>query len=347
MRRRGSFRPSRDPHQWAFSVDSPWNMPLSNSATFLASDGSNRTYNLALLPETTGINHDANSIAVYYAKYSDPVWTVTVDWTWGAYYRPAQYYVYIHIPADAVPTGGEATWVIMDPDGVHWHEMWLPYNIVAGTSCQTASYWKNDATWNGLAYGPTEDMAGGPRCYRGSCIGGLIRAFDVQQGAIRHALVMAADGGQMLVTGGVSGYCQGWVWPAAGQDSLSCTSGDSYTGLNHVGTLAAIPPSISIASLGLTTPEAVMIAEAAQNYGVYPMMDRTGSAGVSGGGYHIMYAEWPGVPDAWVASASQDYNIDKIRHALQIVTNTSESTPGGAPFDGTSIGRRANLAPSF
>ncbi len=341
LRRRG-----RNPFDWALSVDSPWNIPLSNSATLLASNGSNQTFNLALSSLFTGINYTANSIAIYYGKLTDPVWDVLSHWgSWSPYFFPADSHIPMHIPAGAVPTAGEATMVIMDPDGVSWHEMWLVDSIVDSTSLRCGFYHHNDGRFNGLATGTDDSQAVGPRAYHGSLIGGLIRPYDISQGVIRHALAMAADGSQLKVTGGTEAHCTGFVWPAFGQDNTSCST-DPYFGQNPIGTLAAIPPSVNVETdLGITTEAGKMIARAAQNYGVYACVDRTGSVGA--GGYHIFYAEWPGVDSAWIAAAQQDFNCDRVRHALQVVTNNTSSTPGGAAFDGTATGRRAPVAPEI
>lgn len=57
----------------------------------------------------------------------------------------------------------------------------------------------------------------------------------------------------------------GRVWPATNVDN---TAG-SYTGSIPMGSLWTLPPALDVATIGLTTPEAVACARAVQRYGAY------------------------------------------------------------------------------
>jgi hypothetical protein len=332
----------RNPQQWGLAVNSPWNIPIHNSATYLAPSGSNQTVNLrGIGTHTPSINRASFSITVYYAQATDPLWTVTVHAAnWDPNWSFADYTVNVRIPAGATPSVGEPVWVIMDPDGVHWHEMFFVDNVVDSVSCRTGFYHYNDGTYNGLATGINPQDATGPRAYHGSMIGGLIRGYDETQGVIKHALAISCSTDQLLVTGGTESLCTGWVWPAYAQDSTSCST-NLYTGLNPVGTLAAIPPSVNVETdLGISTAAGKMVAHAAQDYGVY-IVDRCGSP------FTLFYGEFPGLSSTWTSQFLSNYGPDRVIHALQVVTNNTASTPGGGAYDGTATNRRAALATAF
>ena len=117
------------------------------------------------------------------------------------------------------------------------------------------------------------------------------------------------------------------VWPAAAFDRDS-----NYSGLLPMGSLLAIPASIDISTLGLS-PQGLVIAKAAQDYGVY-VVDR-GGAGIS------FLAEWGNPEIRWNAPEAWWADLEIIKNNLHLVTNNTRSTPGGGGK------RRASLAPPF
>ena len=90
---------------------------------------------------------------------------------------------------------------------------------------------------------------------------GLIRKGEISSGRIPH--VLAALAPQSLLEAAA-------VWPAAAFDRSS-----HYTGTLPMGSLLAIPPTIDLTKLGLS-PQGLVIARAAQVYGVY-LVDSGGS----------------------------------------------------------------------
>lgn len=94
---------------------------------------------------------------------------------------------------------------------------------------------------------------------------GLLRGHEVNATGykIQHALQMALDAqgkcGMMLKKQA--------VWPASSTDGF-CSSGKNCTGAIPYGALLALPPSVSVDSLGLSEP-GKRLAKALQDYGVY------------------------------------------------------------------------------
>ena len=89
---------------------------------------------------------------------------------------------------------------------------------------------------------------------------GLIRTGEISSGRIPHALAALAPN-SLLKTAA--------VWPAAAFDRSS-----NYAGILPMGTLLAIPSTVDIGKLGLS-PQGLVIARAAQDFGVY-LVDRGG-----------------------------------------------------------------------
>ena len=321
---------SRDATVWPFAVSSIWNLPVANSARFQNATAF-QTLNLTDGHFTTGINSEAYSLPVYYASASDPwasvVWIDAHDLS----YRDRGTFRY-RIPDRAKPSGpsdgGDLNLVVIDPDRRHAHETWLMEG--SNPIWRTGYYIETDL------YGPGFGE-GGPRAYGGSSLGGLVRKFDVQKGMIRHALALALDTTQLAAYEDGAGRCVGYVWPAIGQDMTACTPGARYQGLNPVGSYAAIPGTVDLRSLGLKSRAGEMIAQAAQDYGVY-VVDR------AGGGANALYAE-PGVGEQWLAALRTSGDLDRVRRDLRVVTDNGPSTPNGGPYDAGGGNRRASLAP--
>jgi hypothetical protein len=143
------------------------------------------------------------------------------------------------------------------------------------------------------------------RAYGGSALGGLIRVWEIKAGSIRHALAMCLWGSQIGA---------GPIWPAISQDGPS-----EYCGHVRQGTLVAIPSSVNISNIGITTSDGLVIARALQNYGAY-LVDCGGD---------VFYAE----PAAEGAVGPQLDNmradLPRIWPYLRPVTNNSPTSIGG------------------
>ena len=320
----------RDVSKLPFSVDSPWNLPIATSAAYEGYDAP-QSHNLNNPKHISSINVSYYTMPVYYASADDPLVEVhCVDIFDGTDYGRFT----VRMPPGAKPCpGSDADLNVIDPDGVHCHELWFAKKIDA-THWKCGQYHKVDLTASGLGTGRTLALRNGPRAYGGSSMGGLIRQYDVDQGVIRHGLALALENNQLFARV-VNKSCVGFVWPACDQDNNACSSSTPYGGLNPIGTLAAIPPGVTPQSIGISSPAGLMLFHAAQDYGVY-VVDRAGA--------DCFYGE-VGLSAAWVKQLNAEYACDKVRQNLVVVTNNSASTPGGGVFNGTASNRRAPLAP--
>jgi hypothetical protein len=151
-----------------------------------------------------------------------------------------------------------------------------------------------------------------------------VRAWELRAGTVRHPLAVAIQ---------LDHQTDSWVWPATANDGWPRSQ---YTGHIPMGQLFSIPKSYGLQQdgsfslslfkrqLGLQTQVGTIIALATRNYGAYL---------VDSGGAFSFYAEpWAAslaAPALNVYDSSGHTDADKIRYALQCVTNNSPSTPGG------------------
>ncbi|HZP30901.1 MAG TPA: hypothetical protein VFC99_18275 [Acidimicrobiia bacterium] len=272
---------SRDAFAWPFASSSPWNTPIGTGAQYSA-PGDLRTQELVNTP--AGINAAIWSTPVVQASMGDPVRTLFANDT-----------VQLHVPASATPAGppgGDATLAVVDPGrqliDESWRTAWAYGNLVA------RFHRRVDLRGDGLQGVTAAGM---------SSIGGLIRTWEIQDHDIRHALQLAMPAGTLA---------SGPVWPARAEDGFAASA---YRGAVHMGSLVAIPPSVSIPSLGLS-PEGTAIAYALQRYGAYV---------VNAAGQMNLYAE-PSA-DPWLGSARAD--MRRIQAQLRVVTNNGPFSVGG------------------
>ncbi len=286
---------ARDARQWPFSSSSPWNMPIGSGAQFTSASDQRTT---DLRAPWVAINAATWSMATYTASDTDPLRTVT------SYAGTRQY----RIPNNAVPSGpsdGDRHLLVIDPTGQYVDECWLASKQANG------DWWcdyhvRNDLRGSGVG-------AGGVRAYGGSALGGLIRTWEIQQGKVQHALALAMPRRYLK---------HGPVWPATSEDGNAV-----YQGSLNMGTLVAIPKTVDLSTLGLSSG-GMVIARALRDYGAY-IVDASEN--------FTLYAE----PSAESLLNSARADLEKIRQALRIVTNSSASSVGGG---GTPI---APTAPSL
>jgi hypothetical protein len=218
-------------------------------------------------------------------------------------------------PADPQYPSGDAHLHIVDPTHSVAYEQWQARRYGTG--------WISTYETKTNLYGPGVGQ-GGVRAYGGSALGGLIRTWELQAGAIRHPLAVAIQ---------LDHQTDSWVWPATANDGWPS---NQYTGHIPMGQLFAIPKSYGLQSngsfslslfkrqLGLQTQVGTAIALAARDFGAYL---------VDSGGDFSFYAEpWATslvAPALNVYDSSGHTDADKIRYAMQCVTNNSPSTPGG------------------
>lgn len=356
---------ARDSRLWPFAANSAWNSAIGSYATYAPIvNGNGGSYAWSSL--SGGFNPTYWTVSVGVASNSDPVqnlWintgTKSSNWSWldegnsGCGISPSaaasllatssqaitfeanpysttcagtcntqtamwpstfhqassNYSIQFQMPAGMCATGDtDSLFSVIQPNGwavdIYDAITVTDGDVVAGN---IASYYDTKGDGSGFWNGRRASMI--------PTIAGLIRTGEVASGKIPHAL--AATVSKYFLT-------ESAVWPAYAFDTNA-----GYTGTQlPMGSLLAIPSTVDIDSLGLS-PTGVIVARAAQDYGVYAV-DQGGVDGVT---IQVQYGD----QDAPFSNA--DATI--IAHQLQLVTNNSQQNPGGG---GTP---RAPAAPPF
>jgi hypothetical protein len=147
----------------------------------------------------------------------------------------------------------------------------------------------------------------GVRAMDASGMGGILRAWDLRTGRIRHALTFLLPYQRLK---------HGPVWPSAREDYWGFRD---YTGHVPIGSLIAIPPNVDIGTLGLS-PSGLALARALQDFGAY-CDDSVGTDGI------VISAEGASEEMPQLADMRRDFAT--IRRYLRAVVNNTAATPGG------------------
>lgn len=271
-------------------------MPVGSGAVFEAATAP-ITSSFINNSNTPWVNSDSYSEPVYQASAGDPIHTIW-DWNsdWGG--RPWNSRT-IRMPVGVVPAGGtDSNFCIVNPEKTEIVDAWTaqpwasgqpgPAGIVVGdyisgrvmtTNAKGTGFGPSPST-----YGPPYALGGGIRGCGSSTAGGLIRDWEANpsnpnytDGVIRHALAIAMDVNLLYYNGqhdpnwslyDSNGYglLGGYVWPATEEDSMAASN---YHGSVPMGSFWAIPKTVNINSIGLTTAAGLVVAKACQDYGCY------------------------------------------------------------------------------
>ena len=306
---------TRDKWLWPFSSASPWNMPI----------GSNAYYTPANLQKAQWVGADVEYL--YKTQTTDPMRSVYVPGTWGpgrctGTITQGQLQVpdNLIVPDATVNQTPNNPAAFLKPDG----KTLVQFNPLARCSLGGNIYgWR---TQDVNIYG--DGIRGGHGGSGLSSIGGSIRLKELTGSTtIKHALKINLWGNKYLY---YSSSNQGYRWPADRADSYAA---QNYKGTNSkllMGTLLAIPPSVTETSLSLKTLAGRKIFYAMQNYGGYVVDD-------SGGDSHDLSME-KGVLEEFRTTFGYDFygtsgafynDYMKIFQALKIVDNNRLDNIGG------------------
>ncbi len=280
---------TRDAYLHPFASTSPWNTAIGSSAKFEAAGGTRITSFLTAKPV---INSAVWSTPVYRATNSDVYATLKSVRT-GQSWK-------IRIPSAAKGAAGSGGYAdghatIVQPDGKTVYDT---YKLVKKSStlweAQVAKVadLKGSGTHLGVRAAGTPGMAG------------LIRAHEVKNKAIPHALAIAVPDAVLK---------SGFVWPAKSQDTNGATA---YKGQIPMGSLLALPGSVNLSTMGLS-PEGLALGKALQNYGAY-VVDRSSM--------DSLYCEVACDPTA-TARMSADWK--RLQLQMRVVLNNTSTTVGG------------------
>lgn len=256
---------SRDKFLWPFSSDSIWNMPI----------GSDAQYQPARIKSAPRLRSDEEYF--FELKGDDPRQPVYAPGSWKKRCKGKKKSMKISLPvpddliipdAEKGKTPNNASAFLM-PDGKTLVQLEPLARCEPGGPIYGWRYFPNvDIYTAGI---------GGAHFGSGlSSIGGSIRDGElVGDGPIRHALKINLWGKKYLY---YSKGTPGYRWPADRADKYAAKQ---YGGKNPElvqGSLLAIPPDITVSSLGLKTQPAKKLFHAFQDYGAYVVDDTAWNA---------------------------------------------------------------------
>lgn len=323
----------REAWLWPFASTSIFNMPIGSNASYVSANltSSNSTHH--------GIDHEGH----YRLSSSDPVRQVYPPLSWitrwpGDATWPYRFGPHWSMPvpdsliiADVVGgyTPNEACSFLM-PDGRELRQLEPACRVVAaadivGWPIEPIDIYGNDN--RGTHWGSAL-----------SALGGSIRLGELTGTApLRHAIKWNLWGRHLFYNPSTN---SGFRWPATTQDSYA--AGGGYQGTLPaltMGSLLALRPDVTAASLGVTTSVGAKLVDAVRDYGAYIVDDSGWDAydlccekGVEAE-VQAIGLQLGGSSGALVA------DLRRIVAALAVVDNNTESNVGGG---GT---RRRPLAP--
>jgi len=284
----------RDPALWPFAASSPWNTPIGSGAVFSADDS---PMTRDLLAGHAQIRAGAWSMPIFLAREGDP-WVRVHDEENARDFRA-------RVPRDARPDPmGDGHMFVVEPSHLFVLEMYrarlMPDRIILARRAFRVSL-----TGPGMFL--RDGKFPGVRAMDASGMGGVLRAWEMRAGRIRHALTFLLPYGRLR---------HGPVWPSSREDFWGFRD---YSGHVPIGTLIAIPPGVDVARLGLT-PSGLALARALQDFGAY-CDDSVGTDGIA------ISAEGAseGMPE--LAEMRRDFGV--LHRYLRVVLNNTAARPGG------------------
>ena len=337
----------RDPLKQPFSSRSIWNMPIGSAAVYVPANLSGNPGNniWAAMPGIDGekiiLKPTAPLVSV---NLSNAGWTGRnrCTATGGLMFKVPMPSTYV-VPHST--RNSSATFLLPDR-----RTLLQTQPLARCTAGGSATSWAKFANVDLYGTGITGAHGGSGL----SSIGGSIRLGELRPGTTtgpRHALKVNVYAKEALFKCTTRSACS--RWPAVASDSYAVgwygsANGNRNTAMK-MGALLAIPPTKSIASLGLETAPAKQLAWTLQNYGAY-IVDDTYAAG-----FDFNAEEGPDGSKAdefrrdWGFSMAQKVqgntpwvrDIQRLAKALYVVNNNSATTIGGG---GTP---RQSLAPAI
>jgi hypothetical protein len=326
---------ARNPLQQPFASDSIWNMPIGSSAQYvpagLIADPENFAY--APMPQI-----DDEPIFMDKTAPLTSIMYNGVAWN-GGDRCPSQGSELAKVPMAAsftLPGNNRNNYsaAFLEADGRTISQSQPLVRCTAGGIATS------------LLIFPTEDLygAGISGSHGGSkmsALGGSIRIGELRPGqqGPKHALKVEVDSPYELYNCTTASNC--FRWPALVADSGAAgnygTANNNQNTAMKMGALLALPPSVSIASLGLESEPGREIAWTLQNYGAY-IVDSTGGAsftlcaetGPNGSLRNQFQADY-GLPfeERHNDNTAWSRDLEKLRTHLSVVNNNSATSIGG------------------
>lgn len=268
-----------------FAASSPFNTPTPSNTTW------HSVPSLLNNPDGATKNWYYNIARVWYAKPTDPIWTINVTSPRDTFLNrvrqsPATFSV--RAPANMMvdPDNIDHDHVLLLVSGTNYYEIYMA-NVDQATRTVTQDYYGYavDSVLTGNGTGTDANHINyGTRAANFSWLAGLLTGRDLQNGKIDHALAVALTYDSLYGSG--CGHTPIWKAPATAWDN------GGWCGPIIMGSKIGIPAGVAKPS-GLTTWGG-LIFDALQQYGAYV-------GDFTGGAWPSIYTDAnsiPGAPDS-------------------------------------------------
>ena len=332
------FSSTRSVSDWPFASDSIWNAPIGRNAVYVPAH--------LTAPSIAGLGA-AEAIIILHPEA--PVLSVFQNdsgWS-GADRCPATGALHFDapIPPDFLVPSGPGTpsfpLAALLADGRTLKQSQPFARCTAGQPATTLFDYPDADLWG-------DGLAGANGGSGLSSLGGVLRLGELRPNSapIRHALHIELSGKENLHACTVASDC--FRWPASQADAFAVSGYGGNVAELKMGALLALPGTLDLASLALSTAPASQLAWTLQNYGCYVANDSGESlfnVGVERGpdgafvdqfftDYGFAFSD-PTLESPWAS------DMRKIFLALSVVDDNSPTTIGG------SGPRRQPLAPAI
>lgn len=325
-----STAPLRDPLQQPFASTSIWNMPIGSNAVYVFANISRKS-RITADPDIIVLTPNAPLTEVH---FNDAYWSRLKDrctvngTTLFIVPVPVNYIVSNGLPG--TPNNAAAI-LLADNRTIRQFQPFT--RCIAGGGI--TSSWKTPLDVD--IYG--DGILGAHGGSKMSSIGGTIRLGELTKTSknITHVLkINLYSATDLSPTNG------GFRWPAAQADYTYSTIYKGKVPASRMGSLYAIPPTISLASLNLQTEPGRRIAWTMQNYGAYVVDDTAWNAngietelGPAGDVQQEFQAEWEFSFESFDQNSNWVKDINKIFDNLYVVDNNYD--PGTIGGGGTPL----------
>lgn len=325
----------RDPLVQPFDSTSIWNMPIGSGAKYVPAN--------IVVPTASTLQGDRDIIVLTPTAPSTPIYENTAAWQSTVNrcpYNEGPLFYDAPVPAtfvvgdDPISDTPNNSFAVLLPDSRTLKQNQPFTRCTAGAPATTYNTFPDVDLYGDGASG----AHGGSAL---SAIGGTLRVGELRPGgaAPRHALKLELWAAQNYYNDGNKTDC--FRWPATTCDGYFDDSSSSlkYGGTNPAlrpGSLLALPATLSIAGLGLTTGAAELLAWTLQNYGAYLVDDSAWSSasicveyGPAGSFEQQFQSDWGFALDTNGTSSAFAKDISTILAKLTVVDNNASSSVGG------------------
>jgi hypothetical protein len=329
----------RDPLQQPFGVNSIWNMPIGSGATYVSVSLPSYPFSSSNFTPMPNIDDErivlAPAAPTVTIAYSSAGWT-GADRCGATGGSTGGLPITVPVPADyiAVSDNQNDSAAFLQADGRTISQC-QPLAL-----CTAGGNGTSIVAFNDVDLYEADGSSGSHGGSKLSAIGGSIRLGELRPGqtGMRHAIKIVVDDTVVFAPQTTQAACSRWPATVADAGAVSVygsANPTQYSGMK-MGALMAIPASVDLSTLGLTSEPGRQLAWTLQNYGAYivdssgPGWELCSEGGAQGSVRDQFLADW-GMPLSDRVNSNTPWVVDvqTCMLAMQLVDNNSPTSIGG------------------